>query len=127
MCAGGIPTANTTNPRDTVLAALEMKAFMEKRLSEKEKKQENYWGMRIGIHTGSVIAGVVGTKKFAYDIWGDTVNIASRMESSSQVGAINISAATYAHIKDDFECSYRGAISIKHGGEVEMYFVEGEK
>lgn len=124
MCAGGIPKPNTSNPKDVVAAALEIQEFMQKRIVQKQKEVHKYWNMRIGIHTGSVIAGVVGSKKFAYDIWGDTVNIASRMESNSNEGAINISASTYQYIKDDYECTYRGAIPVKNGGEVEMYFVD---
>ena len=82
------------------------------------------WQLRIGIHTGPVTAGVVGDKKFAYDIWGDAVNTASRMESSGEPGKINISEATYEFIKSDFECEYRGKVSAKNKGEIGMYFVE---
>ncbi|MBK9490121.1 MAG: hypothetical protein IPO07_16120 [Haliscomenobacter sp.] len=78
----------------------------------------------LGIHTGPIIAGVVGEKKFAYDIWGDTVNVAARMESSSDAGKVNISASTYQLVKDQFKCEYRGKISVKNKGEVEMYWVE---
>ena len=80
--------------------------------------------MRIGIHTGPVVAGIVGIKKFAYDIWGDTVNIAARMESSGEAGKINISGATYELVKDKFKCSYRGKVQAKNKGEIDMYFVE---
>ena len=82
--------------------------------------------MRIGLHTGSVVAGIVGVKKFQYDLWGDTVNIASRMESSGMVGKVNISEVTYQHIKDNPELEFtpRGKIAAKGKGEMEMYFVE---
>ncbi|MCB0641429.1 MAG: adenylate/guanylate cyclase domain-containing protein, partial [Phaeodactylibacter sp.] len=81
----------------------------------------------IGIHTGPVIAGIVGIKKFAYDIWGDTVNIASRMESSAKRNTVNISETTYHLIKDDFECVYRGKVEAKNKGEIDMYYVVGPK
>jgi class 3 adenylate cyclase len=82
-----------------------------------------YFEARIGLNSGSVIAGIVGTKKFQYDIWGDTVNTASRMESAGEIGKINISNATYELVRNDFECSYRGKISAKGKGEMDMYFV----
>ena len=80
--------------------------------------------MRIGIHTGPVVAGIVGVKKFQYDIWGDTVNLAARMEQNSEAGKINISGSTYKLVKDKFNCTYRGKIEAKNKGEVEMYFVD---
>jgi hypothetical protein len=84
-----------------------------------------YWDIRIGIHTGTVVAGVVGQKKLSYDIWGDSVNIASRMESSGEAGKINISGTTYEFVKDFFTCEYRGKMPVKYKGELEMYFVNG--
>ena len=86
-------------------------------------KDDFQFSIRIGIHTGPVVAGVVGTKKFAYDIWGDTVNIASRMESYSSEGKINISGSTYDLIKDVFQCEYRGEMEVKNKGYLKMYFV----
>jgi adenylate cyclase len=127
MCAGGIPIANDHNPFDTVKAALEIKAFMENLRKEREAKGLDYWELRIGIHTGPVIAGVVGKNKFAYDIWGDAVNTASRMESSGIPGEVNISGATYEIIKDNFNCQHRGKIAAKNKGEIDMYLVEGLK
>ncbi len=124
MCAGGLPTANTTNPVDVVQAGLEMQGFMEAWKAEKEAQGLPAWELRLGIHSGEAVAGVVGKNKFAYDIWGDTVNLASRMESSGEVGKVNISEATYALIKDKFQCTHRGAIDAKNKGKVEMYFVE---
>jgi hypothetical protein len=121
MCAGGIPQKNRTNPIDVILAAIEMQQFMK----ELRKESENEWDIRIGIHTGPVIAGVVGSKKFSYDIWGDTVNIASRMESSGKAGEINISEVTYDLVKDYFDCEYRGKLPVKYKGEIDMYFIKG--
>ncbi len=125
MCAGGIPVANTSNPVDTVRAGLEIKSYMENLKAEREAKGEAFWELRIGIHTGQVVAGVVGKNKFAYDIWGDAVNTASRMESSGIPGKVNISGETYELVKDKFECSYRGKIKAKNKGEIDMYIVEG--
>jgi class 3 adenylate cyclase len=124
MCAGGIPEKNRTNPVEVILAALEMQEYM-KNLKEASLIQGmKYWDIRIGIHTGTVIAGVVGHKKLSYDIWGDTVNIASRMESSGEAGKINISGATYEFVKDFFICEYRGRMPVKYKGELDMYFVK---
>ena len=121
MAAGGIPVKNRTNPVEVVLAALQMQHYMK----ELKKTKTDIWDLRIGIHTGSVIAGVVGQKKFSYDIWGDTVNTASRMESSGEIGKVNISATTYELVKDFFECQYRGKMPVKYKGDIEMYFVTG--
>ncbi len=126
MCAGGIPAPNTTNPVDIVRAGLEIREFMERKKKEREARGEEYWELRIGIHTGPVIAGVVGKNKFAYDIWGDAVNIASRMESSGIPGKVNISGCTYEFIKDHFRCLHRGQIQAKNKGAIDMYFVEHE-
>ncbi|MCB0824418.1 MAG: hypothetical protein KDC09_17100 [Bacteroidales bacterium] len=123
MCAGGIPVANTTNPMDTVKAGLEIRDYMENLKKHRENKGEKYWELRIGIHTGQVVAGVVGKNKFAYDIWGDAVNTASRMESSGIPGQVNISGSTYELVKHAFECKHRGKIAAKNKGEIDMYIV----
>lgn len=127
MCAGGIPIENTTNPIDAVRAGLEMQNFMREWNKEQESKGLPTFGLRVGINTGPLVAGVIGKNKFAYDVWGDTVNLASRMESSGEVGKVNISGITYTWVKHHFECTYRGKIEAKNKGEVDMYFVEREK
>ncbi|WP_017318256.1 adenylate/guanylate cyclase domain-containing protein [Mastigocladopsis repens] len=124
MCAGGIPTPNKTHAIDTVLAAINIRTFMEWRKKEKSVLNQPYWDIRIGIHSGPLLAGVIGHKKFAYDVWGDTVNIASRMESSGIPGSINISQATFELIKDFFAVEYRGKITAKNKGETDMYLVK---
>ena len=125
MCAGGIPEKNRTNPVEVILAALEMKTYMLKLKQGSDLAGMKFWDIRIGIHTGTVVAGVIGQKKLSYDIWGDTVNTASRMESSGEAGKINISVTTYEFIKDFFDCEYRGKMPVKYKGELEMYFVKG--
>ena len=124
MAAGGVPTTNTSNPTDTVSAALEIRDFMLKYKAERNASGREGFEIRIGVHTGPVVAGIVGIKKFAYDIWGDTVNTAARMENSGEVGKVNISGSTYELVKDQFQCTYRGKVMAKNKGEIDMYFVE---
>ncbi|MFO7924940.1 MAG: adenylate/guanylate cyclase domain-containing protein [Bacteroidales bacterium] len=121
MAAGGIPDRNHTNPIDIVMAAISIMQYMK----HLKKENEYFFDLRIGIHTGPVIAGVVGQKKLSYDIWGDSVNTASRMESSGESGKINISGSTYEYIKDYFTCEYRGKMPVKYKGNIDMYFVKG--
>jgi class 3 adenylate cyclase/predicted metal-dependent HD superfamily phosphohydrolase len=123
MAAGGIPVKNRTNPIEVVLAGLEMQHYM----NDLKKSKDYIWDLRIGIHTGSVIAGVVGQKKFSYDIWGDTVNTASRMESSGEAGKVNISGTCHKLVEQFFDCEYRGKMPVKYKGDIDMYFVKGLK
>ncbi len=124
MCAGGLPVSNETHAIDVVNAAIEIRQFMQEHLEQKKLTGQEVFEIRIGIHTGPVVAGIVGIRKFAYDIWGDTVNIASRLESSGEAGKINISGSTYECVKDHFLCTYRGKIEAKNKGQIDMYFVE---
>ena len=126
MCAGGLPFPTPGHPKKMIRAATEIAEFVE------EVKQSGddsivHFDIRIGINTGPVVAGVVGTKKFAYDIWGDTVNVAARMESNSEPGRVNISEYTYELVRDEFNCKYRGKIDVKNKGMMKMYFVEGTR
>ncbi|WP_244199270.1 adenylate/guanylate cyclase domain-containing protein [Flavobacterium psychrolimnae] len=122
MCAGGLPFPTGDHAYKMTLAALEIARFVN--ISEELITQnQTHFKIRIGINTGPLVAGVVGIKKFSYDIWGDTVNIASRMESNSEPGRINISEHTYQIIKNDFDCEYRGEIEVKNKGMMKMYFV----
>jgi class 3 adenylate cyclase len=127
MCAGGIPQKNRTNPIEVVLAAMEMQSYIEQLKTKYPESENRIWGLRMGIHTGPVFAGKEGLKKQAYDIWGETVNIASRMESSGEIGKINISGSTYELIRDYFLCNYHGKMPVKFRGDVDMYFIEGFK
>jgi len=125
MAAGGLPVPSDDSMKKTVLAALEIQAFITNRKAKMEAQNKPAFEMRVGIHTGSVVAGIVGVKKFQYDIWGDSVNTASRMESKGEVGKVNISQATYNLLKDDPDFSFesRGKIEAKGKGKIEMYFV----
>ena len=109
-----------------VRAALEMQTFLEEQKQERQRLGKPFFEARIGIHTGPVVAGVVGVKKFAYDIWGDTVNTAARVEANSEAGKVNISETTYRLIKYSFECVHRGKVKAKNKGLIDMYYVEKE-
>lgn len=119
LAASGLPLPDSNHATSMIRAAIEIRDYMLNRRSIHPSAFE----VRIGIHTGNVVAGIVGVKKFAYDIWGDTVNIAARMEQNSEAGKINISHSTYLLIKDEFPCTYRGEVEAKNKGKLKMYFV----
>lgn len=124
MCAAGLPEEQATHASEIAHAALELREYVQSKNAVQQLNGEPYFNIRIGIHSGPVVAGIVGTKKFAYDIWGDAVNVASRMESCAQPGTINISGETYRLIAHEFTCTYRGKIAAKNRGEIDMYFLE---
>ena len=126
MCVSGLPEPGNNDVFRAIQAAFEIVEFIED--SKKTKMKDlTHFDVRIGVNTGSIVAGVVGTKKFAYDIWGDSVNVASRMETKSLPGKINVSEKTYELIKDVYDCEYRGEIEVKNKGMMKMYFVNGVK
>ncbi len=125
MAVGGLPEPNHTHAMDAVLCGLEFQEFMRQHKEERLKAGLPTWELRLGIHTGSVVAGVIGTEKFAYDIWGDTVNVASRMESSGIPGEVNVSKDTFHLVRDHFIFESRGLIKAKNKGEIEMFLVKG--
>ena len=124
MCAGGLPVAAKDHAHRIVKAAIEMQAFLKDWELANKNKDEVVFKARIGIHTGPIVAGVVGDKKFAYDIWGETVNIASRMESAAEGGRINVSSTTYNLLKADYKFTARGSMEAKNIGDLKMYFLE---
>jgi len=127
MCAGGIPVKNITNPIDVVMAAIEMRNFLEKFELDKRNGNARIWDLKIGIHTGPVTASISGKKKINYDIKGDTVHNASRLEALSENGSILISVMTYELVKEFFDCEYYGKLPVKYKGDLQIYRVKGLK
>ena len=124
MAAGGVPLRNKEHAVQILLAALEIQSYMAQRKEVAREEKRDFWELRIGIDTGPVIAGVIGTQRIAYDVWGDTVNVASRMEMTCDAGKINITGRTYEQIKPFFSCSFRGKILAKNKGHINMYYVD---
>lgn len=127
MCAGGIPVKNITNPIDVVMAAMEMRNYLESFESGRRGKDKRVWDLKIGIHTGPVTASITGKKKINYDIKGDTVNTASRVEAVCENGTILISVMTYELVKEFFDCEYSGKLPVKYKGDLQLYRVKGLK
>jgi len=127
MCAGGIPDKNITNPVDVVMAAIEMRNFLNNYEIKKRGLERKIWELKIGIHTGPVTALVSGKKKVSYDIKGDTVNTASRIEAVSEQGSILISVMTYELVKEFFDCEYFGKLPVKYKDDLQMFLVRGLK
>jgi len=125
LCAGGIPEKNKINPVQVVIATLEMQQYLKKIQSEAEEKNTKIWDITFGIHTGPVLVNKQGKRKVVYELSGDTINIASRIESSCNIGSINISAKTYENVKDFFQCEYKGKLPVKYKGELALYNVKG--
>ena len=123
LCVSGLPLIDDNHAVNAVLAAIEMRDYVQSVAAEKESDDPSAFEIRIGIHSGPVVSGVVGFKKFAFDIWGDTVNTASRLETHSEASKINISGSTHKLVKDYFNCEYRGPLSVKNKGEIDMYFI----
>lgn len=124
MCAGGIPVSNETHAFDIIRAAYEMRDFTLQFSAVQKRKGLPEFHFRFGINTGALVTGIVGAKKFAYDIWGDTVNVAARIEQNSEADKVNISGSTYEIVKDKIKCTHRGKIQAKNKGEIDMYFAE---
>jgi class 3 adenylate cyclase len=124
IAVAGLPVPTHHHAEKAIEAAIEIRDFISKRREEKISRGEAPFEIRLGIHTGPVVAGIVGTKKFAFDIWGDTVNLAARMEQNGEPGKINISDKTYELVRNKFHCTHRGKIAAKNKGNVDMYFVE---
>ena len=127
MAVAGLPEPNASHAADAVAAVMEVLAFIDGYNRQREAEGKDRFEIKIGLHTGHVIAGIVGKRKFAYDIWGDTVNIASRMESSGLPGRINISETTFEAVKHLYHCTCRGMVEAKNKGELLMYLVDGPK
>ncbi|QRM28197.1 adenylate/guanylate cyclase domain-containing protein [Microvirga sp. VF16] len=124
LCAGGLPEANRTHAIDACLASLQMQAFIHNANRQREKLRLPSWELRIGVNSGSVIAGIVGQRRFTYDIWGNSVNVAQRLEEACEPGRVNISASTLHHVARLFQTEPRGQVEVKHIGAVDMYFLD---
>ncbi|MBT8327352.1 MAG: adenylate/guanylate cyclase domain-containing protein, partial [Bacteroidia bacterium] len=126
MAVGGLPDNNTATAKDVINASLEMQRFIKEHAKSRIEKGLPHFEIRVGINTGPVVTGVVGTKKFQFDIWGEAVNVAARMEQHGEPGKVNVSQSTFDIIKDSYKCISRGKITAKNMGDADMYFVESK-
>jgi len=127
ICAAGLPLGSSDNPVIMIQAVMDVVAALNEMNEKRKADGKTVFEARMGVHSGPLVAGVVGVKKFAYDIWGDTVNTAARMQQNGEPGKINISGTTRELVKHRYICTYRGRIEVKHKGQIDMYFVEGKK
>jgi class 3 adenylate cyclase len=125
MCVGGLPEPNRSHPVDACLAALEIVDYMDRANRQRERIRLPRWDIRVGLHTGPVMAGVVGRRKFIYDVWGDAVNVAARLESAGAAGHVNVSEAAQHRVRDLFEYEPRGTVDVKNKGPLKMFFLAG--
>ena len=123
LCVSGLPDTTTHNSMNILKAATEIQEFIQALIEEKKKENQPFFDIRIGIHTGPLVAGIVGAKKFAFDIWGDTVNTAARMEQNCEPGKINLSGSTFKDVLTKVEYTYRGKVEAKNKGEIDMYYL----
>jgi class 3 adenylate cyclase len=123
LCVCGVPDEDPNHATKIINAAFELRDYVQQKAKTLKEKGKPFLEMRIGVHSGPLVAGVVGSKKFAFDVWGDAVNIAARMEQSGEVNTINVSEDVHELIKDDFDLEYRGEIQAKNKGKLKMYFV----
>ncbi len=124
MCAGGLPEPNRTHAVDACLAALQMQRCVRGANRQRERLRLSPWELRVGINSGSLIAGIVGTRRMTYDVWGNAVNVAQRLEETCQPGRVNISASTLHQVAALFETEPRGTVEVKHMGAIDMYFLD---
>jgi adenylate cyclase len=124
IAAGGLPMENRSHPIDTCLAALQMQRFIQGSNRQRERLRLPPWELRIGINTGPVVAGIVGQRRFTYDVWGNAVNVAQRLEEACEPGRVNISASTLHHVSRLFKTEARGSVQVKHIGAIDMYFLD---
>jgi len=124
MAVGGLPGGSRTHPVDACLTGLAIQEYVTRMNAQRQKLRLPPWELRVGIHTGGVMAGIVGRRKFTYDVWGDAVNVAARMEATCDPGRVNVSEQTWQHVRHQFEAEPRGTIEAKHKGRLQVFFLK---